>query len=354
VRNFGRWFLTAVPLISLAPYPAQGISFSTLPTISPTQITSRNNNTTNKTVISFTLDSPGEVLIGVSRQNSDGSFTQVDEIRETVATAGVTENITWDALWAIGDEQGRRNGNFQFQMQASTTSGSSSVYTIPTLLTIDSVDVHNTAVSPSFDAAGQPTFPYQIQYNLAKDSYVSVTIVNSSGALVQTLVNGALQVNDTLSSHTVTWNGLLESGRSAPIGIYMAKIQATDPAKTDVAVATRTFAVTSLAGATSDPNTLFAENSYVYPNPVRDGQGIFHFVPVRNGATVTLKIYTLTGDLVRTEAFTGLIQGVPKEFTWDATNEAGRKVGRGLYYYVLREEDSQGTLQVTKKLAVIK
>jgi hypothetical protein len=56
---------------------------------------------------------------------------------------------------------------------------------------------------------------------------------------------------------------------------------------------------------------------------------------------------------VRDETFPGLSSGSVINFVWDATNQAGRKVGRGLYYYVVREDDGQGTLQTVKKMAVI-
>ena len=54
----------------------------------------------------------------------------------------------------------------------------------------------------------------------------------------------------------------------------------------------------SLAGAAGDPQKLFENNVYVYPNPVRNGQAIFNAIPVRDGATIHLRIYTITGTLV--------------------------------------------------------
>src|SRR6185437_15660126 len=151
------------------------------------------------------------------------------------------------------------------------------------------------------------------------------------------------------------WDGLMDNGRPVTLGLYTCSIDAVDPdpMSKDAAIErTQTLAVTSLATGGQDPKALFEKNAYVYPNPIRVGQGTFQFEAVRDGASISLKIYTLTGDLVRSEEFT-LPTGALGTFIWDATNQAGRKVGRGLYYYVLRETDSQGTLQVVKKVAVI-
>jgi len=109
-----------------------------------------------------------------------------------------------------------------------------------------------------------------------------------------------------------------------------------------------------LANLNSDAAKTFADNAFVYPNPIRDDSATFQFLAVRNNASISLKIYTIAGDLVREERFTGLTTGAIQPFHWDVTNKAGKKVGRGLYYYVVREEDADGTLQTVKKLAVIR
>ena len=112
------------------------------------------------------------------------------------------------------------------------------------------------------------------------------------------------------------------------------------------------FSFLRLAHA-DDPQTTFEQNAFVYPNPIRNGQATFKFQSARDGATIRLRIYALDGTLVLDQSFGGLTTGTPVSYAWNATNQSGKKLGRGLYYYVLRESDPEGVLEVTKKLAVI-
>jgi flagellar hook assembly protein FlgD len=154
---------------------------------------------------------------------------------------------------------------------------------------------------------------------------------------------------------TLTWNGQTSSGNTAPIGVYTLTLSATDPAVpgSSAIPRTRPIVVQSLAGAAGDPQALFVANTYAYPNPVRNGQGTFQIEAIRDGGNITLRIYTLTGTLVREEHYYGLSAGTNEKFIWDVTNQAGNKLGRGLYYYVVREDDSVGTLQTVKKMAIL-
>ena len=97
----------------------------------------------------------------------------------------------------------------------------------------------------------------------------------------------------------------------------------------------------------------FENSVFVFPNPVRNGQATFQMGAIRAGANLSLKIYTLTGTLVLDQSFPGIAMGSFVTFNWKADNQSGHKVGRGLYYYVAREDDATGTLQTVKKVAVI-
>src|SRR5437016_382958 len=97
----------------------------------------------------------------------------------------------------------------------------------------------------------------------------------------------------------------------------------------------------------------FENGVFVFPNPVRNGQATFQLGAIRAGANLSLKIYTITGTLVFEQSFPGVPMGTSITLAWGATNQSGSKLGRGLYYYVAREEDATGTLQTVKKVAVI-
>ncbi len=358
MKKITGFFISAATVYSLLATlhipSVYAIAITAGPTLSNTTITAE-SGTNSGTTIQFTLDSPGEVIFDFF-QVANSTLTSVATLVRSYPAGPQT--FFWNALWLIGTEAGRHNGTYSYQVTPSTlnTFGTS----LPTsgdpsaLFTIDSVDIHNVVVTPSLDSNAQPTFPYTIRYGLSKTSLVTATISNSSGTVVRTLLSAARQPGESVSTTTITWDGLGTDGQPVALGNYTLTLDASDPS-TGARANTRTkpLEVLSLAGSGSDPKSLFTNNVFVFPNPVRDGQGTFNIEAVRDGATLSLKIYTISGDLVLSKSFPGVPSGSIMRFVWDTTNQSGNKVGRGLYYYVAREEDSQGTLQTVKKMAVL-
>jgi hypothetical protein len=103
------------------------------------------------------------------------------------------------------------------------------------------------------------------------------------------------------------------------------------------------------AGAMED--TLVYAASYflgpAFPNPSRGSVVIFYGLPVE--APVSLKVYDLSGRLVRT-----LVSGREKagyhKVYWDGRAEGGRGVGSGVYFYRL----AAGSFSTTRKFMVLK
>jgi flagellar hook assembly protein FlgD len=304
------------------------------------------------TTVQFQIDN-GDVNIVIYRiQNvtdTPNANNTVANISQGSLTAG-SYQVWWPALWEIGGDNGRQNGSFK----VIVSQGSSS-FVIGQTLQITSVDIHNVTVTPSFDGNGAPAFPFAIQYALAKDALVTVQVKDASGTVVRTLASNAPQSNESLVAlNKLSWNGLDNTNRPVPLGVYTITIDAKDANSPDVAITrTRTVAVSSLANLESDLKQLFDSNVMIYPNPVRNGQATFQALAVRNNATIHLKVYTLAGDLVLEKTFPNLATASAATFTWNATNQGGKKVGRGLYYFVVRQEDPEGTLQTVKKVAVI-
>ena len=333
------------------------LSFTAGPTLTHTNISAETIGAATGTAVNFTLDTDAQAAITFFTVSPvDSSLTSVATIFKN-ASANTPTSVFWSGLWPIGVDLGRHDGTFAFHVAASTTGAT--VDAPPdgdptSFFQITSVDIHNLKVTPSLDASHQPTFPYVISYALAKGARVTATVSNTSGVVVRTLISAQPQADETVSSVTVSWDGLGNDGKPVSIGNYGVTVSASDLNTGDQAIPrTSSFTVTSLAGAAANPQKLFEDNVFVYPNPVRNGLGTFQMEAVREGANLSLKIYTLTGDLVREQSFPGVAAGNITTFNWDATNQAGRKVGRGLYYYVAREEDSQGTLQTVKKMAVL-
>lgn len=316
------------------------------------------------TLITYDLNANANIQIDVYylRDISDvaGPSNLVARLPQTGVTSGTNRTLYWDALWPVGGVLGRKNGLFKITL---TDLADDSVFSVSDYLRITSVDIHNVSVAPSFDANQNPALPYLITYSLAKDSLVTIRVLNSGSTIVRTLASNAPQYGELVKpTNTISWNGLDDAGLPVPLGIYTITIDARDPGSADTAIQrTGSATIQSLASLDTDAKETFRNNAMVYPNPVRLGNsettcglpGCFQFLAVRNNASISLKIYTIAGDLVREEQFANLTTGNIQTFNWDGTNQAGKKVGRGLYFMVARETDAEGTLQTIKKFAVI-
>jgi hypothetical protein len=83
------------------------------------------------------------------------------------------------------------------------------------------------------------------------------------------------------------------------------------------------------------------------PNPSRGGTLISYDLPVET--QVSLKVYNLSGQLVRT-----LVAGKEKagyrQVSWDGRSEVGSHVASGVYFYRMET----GSFAATKKLVVVR
>jgi hypothetical protein len=98
-------------------------------------------------------------------------------------------------------------------------------------------------------------------------------------------------------------------------------------------------------GETPVPSRLALEN---HPNPFNPSTMIRFALP--DAAAVTLRVYDVQGRLVRT-----LVDGVSKragvhEIEWNGTDDAGRAVSSGVYFYRL----TAGTESLTRKAVLLK
>ena len=84
-------------------------------------------------------------------------------------------------------------------------------------------------------------------------------------------------------------------------------------------------------------------------NPMRSGEAQIVF-GIKNTERVEVKVYDVTGRLVKTVANRSFAGGVEHVVTWDGTNDAGQSVARGVYFYQLRSP----SFTSQKKLTVLK
>jgi len=84
-----------------------------------------------------------------------------------------------------------------------------------------------------------------------------------------------------------------------------------------------------------------------YPNPFNPNTQIAFALPV--GSKVTLKIYNIAGQLVKTLVNADLAAG-HHTITWNGTNSSGSEVGTGIYFYRLET----GKFTSVKKMVFVK
>jgi hypothetical protein len=106
---------------------------------------------------------------------------------------------------------------------------------------------------------------------------------------------------------------------------------------------------TDAGGETTDVPFKEAALLQNYPNPFNPVTRIVYLVPDGAQRSVTLVIYDVTGARVRTLVNSRKAPG-RYEVVWDARNDAGRRVGSGVYFYRIEFEG----FTATKKLVLLK
>jgi flagellar hook assembly protein FlgD len=181
------------------------------------------------------------------------------------------------------------------------------------------------------------------------------------------------------SEVTETWNGTDMNLSVVPDGNYNFTIvastdqKAIDPTTGDVLVPGELATdlpvdnVAVVRNQSANPQGDFVGSSYIFPDPV-DGDSANFVIYSPFQADVKLRIYTMSGELVLAMDFgqqpannyvnlncTATSVQSQGCFTWNRSNAAGRRVARGVYYAVIREEATDGSanvLQTVKKFLV--
>jgi flagellar hook assembly protein FlgD len=134
-------------------------------------------------------------------------------------------SVIWDGKSSLGTKV--PDGSYNLTLAGSGQSGISlTSKTIQVVVdtkppTVMSISISPTSFSPR---TGQTT---KINYTLSESSYVTIKVYNSTGTLIRTLVNSALQ---TGGAKSVTWNGKTSSGTAVSTGTYTIKISVADKA----------------------------------------------------------------------------------------------------------------------------
>ncbi len=249
--------------------------------------------------------------------------------------------------------------------------------------------IYNEAVAPITGNAKQA----QIDYNLSEIMKVAIKIYRP-GTVFDAYGNPSPPPNVSLvwlitgvraarTPITDLWSGNDFTMSQVPDGDYPFTIQAsTDMAAIDnitgdiiypgeLAMNLVPLAFINVTrGAPTNMQKAFESYSFVYPDPIPpDSVANFRiYSPLY--ATVDVRIYDMAGDLILDKNLgqqspSYMAQGGPTtngsiEFAWDKTNQAGRHVAPGIYYAVIRLEESAieqtpghvNVLQTVKKFLV--
>jgi flagellar hook assembly protein FlgD len=111
----------------------------------------------------------------------------------------------------------------------------------------------------------------------------------------------------------------------------------------------------------AEDEDLVLRNVYNYPNPMSsETQFVFeHNQPVGTSARIQIRIYTLSGQIVRSIESDEVLPGGMMQVPWDGRDEDADRLATGIYLYKVRVEvDSpEGDRQVSEhieKLAVLR
>ena len=178
------------------------------------------------------------------------------------------------------------------------------------------------------DAAGATGLEIAHNQAYVADS-LAVLVVDEAPWLTQTPPSGTVPSLDT---RDVT---IAVDGRLADLGEYSVDVVflSNDPGVPEFVVP---ITVAVLTGADDETFPLEYALHANYPNPFNPTTVIAYDLP--EGRRVSLRVYSVSGRTVRTLA-DGVVQGPGRmEVTWDGSDDDGRPVASGVYFYRLEAD----------------
>jgi flagellar hook assembly protein FlgD len=235
------------------------------------------------------------------------------------------------------------------------SSGSTAQQTI----SVDPLRIYDVAISPLRADFGTALIAYQVSETMK----VSIKIYepgtsfdfngNPTPPEDVSLVKRIVGVRPARTEISEIWDGTDETLSIVPDGNYIFKIVASTDINAIDSITGNLIPGAALAedlviaeipvvrGGALSPSADFINNTFVYPNPMRGANATFRiYVPLQ--AQVTMKIYNIAGDLVLDKDFGEHAQDSYVTFPWDKTNQHGRKLAHGVYFYLVREETTRG------------
>ncbi|HEX4046262.1 MAG TPA: hypothetical protein VH309_00420 [Elusimicrobiota bacterium] len=356
-------------------------SFNVTPDI-PQLFNSSNTITLDPYTISYALTRQSSVTIQILNTSIPPA------VLRTVVAGGVRQNgILLTDVWDGRDDSGNflpfTSGGTPYLVRVVALDIAADLLTPSTAqqtVLYDPLRIYDLAVTPN--TGNGATIAYQVSEpmkvaikvykpgtNFDASGNPSPPEVNADGSY-NSLVKRIVGIRPSRTPIQDTWDGTDFTLSPVKDGTYKFKIVgSTDSAAID-SVTGNVLIPSELAddrltddlpsstdGATSNPTQDFEGNTFIYPNPVTGPSGTFSvYSPYQ--ADVKIRLYTIAGQLVLSQDLgphAASYQDGPITYVWNKVNQSGRPVARGLYYAVIRIEETLGgtnVLQTVKKVLV--
>jgi flagellar hook assembly protein FlgD len=244
-------------------------------------------------------------------------------------------------------------------------------------IAVDPLRVYDVAVSPLVNESGSAQINYQVSETMkvAVKIYKPSTQFDSAGNPTPpeavSLVKRMVGVRAARSQVNEVWDGRDERLTMLPDGNYVFRIVASTDINAIDSITGSVVPGASLAedlivaevpvirSLSTNPQADFINNTFMYPNPVSGSQATFNiFLPFQSD--VNVKIFNIAGELVYERSFSNQAPTINNPsgalmFNWARTNSSGRQVAPGVYFVLIREQETFGganVLQTIKKMLV--
>ena len=142
-------------------------------------------------------------------------------------------------------------------------------------------------------------------------------------------------------------NNVLRGVEALQVGQYV-EIRAVNQGAGNISEATKVRLFASIAETTAlEPEPADVPTRFIlkqnYPNPFNPTTVLSFHIEGQAASSVSLAVYNLLGQKVRTLIDDAPMSAGTYEYAWDARNEAGSKVSSGVYLYRLHVGDQVQT-----------
>jgi flagellar hook assembly protein FlgD len=340
---------------------------------SPQLFNSSNTITLHPFSINYSLTRQSSVTIQILNTNIPPAVVRTI-VAGAVRPSGLPQTDVWD---------GRNDaGNFPpsgFYLVRAVAEDVASVLssgaTAQLTIAFDPLRIYDLAITPLRLDSGSAVLSYQVSETMkvAIKIYNSGTIFDLAGNPTppesQSLVKRIVGVRPARTQINDNWDGTDFKFSLLKDGSYKFKIVgSTDMGAIDDATGNvlnpgalsldrLIDEIPLVRNASLTPKEDFINNSFNYPNPITGDSTTFQiYSPFK--AIVKMKLHTMSGELVLDKNFGEVppsYQAGPVTYVWTKINSSGNKVARGLYFAVIRVEETEGgknILQTVKKVLI--